>query len=283
MTLTLERPVDAARPGVWQVYQWELEKLSAQVRTRLAGALCLIGPLVFAVGLQLSSTLPADTLFGRWVGDSGFAIPLVVLGFAGSWGFPLVACLVAGDIFSTEDHHRTWTLILTRSVSRRDLFLGKVLATASYVGCAMTLLCLSSLASGLLLVGHRPLVGLSGNPVSAWHAVALVLSSWLVAAPSVLGFAALGILVSVLTRNGLAGVIVPTVVGLVLDLLLLVSGIGPVRELLPNAGFVAWHGLWTSPSYRQPIGWAVLSSLVCGAACLGISWRVFRRRDVTVA
>lgn len=281
MTLTVERQTAVEAPGVWVAYQWELEKLSAQVRTRLAAAVCLLGPLLFAAGLQLSSTVPADTLFGRWVGDSGFAIPLVVLGFAGSWGFPLVVCLVAGDIFSAEDHYQTWTLVLTRSVSRRDVFTGKVLAAMTYAVCALVLLCLSSLAGGLTLVGHEQIVGLSGNTVASGPATALVLLSWLVAAPSVLAFAALGVLISIVTRNGLAGVIVPTVVGLILELLLLVGGIGPVRPLLPNAGFIAWHGMWASPSFLLPIVQAVLAAIVYAAGCLAIGWRVFSRRDVT--
>jgi ABC-2 type transport system permease protein len=283
VTLTVARPVETASPGVWVTYQWELEKLSAQARTRVAGAVCLLGPLLFAIGLQLSSTVPADTLFGRWVGDSGYAIPLVVLGFAGSWGFPLVVCLVAGDIFSAEDQYQTWTAILTRSVSRRDVFTGKVLAAMTYAVCALVLLCLSSLAGGLALVGHQQIVGLSGNTVAAGHATTLVLLSWLVASPSVLAFAALGVLVSIVTRNGLAGVIVPTVVGLVLQLVLLVGGIGLFRPLLPNAGFIAWHGMWASPSFLGPITKAVLASIVYAAVCLGIGWRVFRRRDVTAA
>ena len=249
----------------------------------MAAAVCLLGPFLFAVGLQLSSTVPADTLFGRWVGDSGFAIPLVVLGFAGSWGFPLVVCLVAGDIFSAEDHHQTWTAILTRSVGRRHVFSGKVLAAMTYAACTLVLLCLSSLAGGLLVVGHQQIIGLSGNTVSGGQAIGLVLLSWAAVFPSVLAFAALGILVSISTRNGLAGVIVPTVVGLVLELLLLVGGIGPVRELLPNAGFVAWHGMWADPSFLAPVARGDLAALLFGGACLALGWRIFSRRDVTGA
>ena len=105
-----------------------------------AALVCLLGPLLFGRRPAVSSTVPADTLFGRWVGDSGYAIPLVVLGFAGSWGFPLVVCLVAGDIFSAEDHYQTWASILTRSISRRGVFAGKVLATSTYAVAALVLL-----------------------------------------------------------------------------------------------------------------------------------------------
>ena len=36
--------------------------------------------------------------------------------------------MVAGDIFSSEDHFGTWKTILTRSCSRGQLFAGKFLA-----------------------------------------------------------------------------------------------------------------------------------------------------------
>ena len=268
---------------LWQTYQWELEKLSAQFRTRAALAICLLGPVAFAVGLQASSTVPADTLFGRWVGTSGYAIPLVVLGFAGSWGFPLVTCLVAGDIFSAEDHYGTWMSLLTRSVSRRSIFFGKVLAAMTYAVAVMVLLTSSSLMAGVLIVGHQPLVGLSGNVVASTHAVLLVLASWAVAMPGVLVAASLGIVVSIATRNSLAGIVVPTVVGLVLQLMLLISGLGPLPRALPNASFNAWHGLWASPSFAGPLVTACTADLVYLAIFLSVSWLVFQGRDVTAA
>jgi ABC-2 type transport system permease protein len=268
---------------LWQCYQWELEKLTAQFRTRAAALVCLLAPAAFAIGLQLSSTVPADTLFGRWVGDSGFAIPLVVLGFAGSWGFPLIACLVAGDIFSAEDHYQTWTSILTRSVSRRSIFGGKVLAALTYTLAVVLLLSLSSLASGVLVVGHQPLIGLTGNEVPASRALWLVLASWGAALPAVLVSATLGIAISVVSRNSLAGIIGPTVVGLLLQLLLLVGGIGAVRTYLPNAAFVSWHGLWADPSFTQPMLLGIVAAAVYATAFLWLAWGVFRGRDVGAA
>ena len=52
------------------------------------------------------------------VTDSGFAVPLVVLGFAALWVFPVLASIVGGDLFSSEDRYGTWTTVLTRSRSR---------------------------------------------------------------------------------------------------------------------------------------------------------------------
>jgi ABC-2 type transport system permease protein len=75
--------------GVPSVHRGERRKLAAQLSTRLLAFLCAIGPLAFAAILGAQSGSPADTLFGVWVHSSGFAISLVVLSFAGSWGFRL--------------------------------------------------------------------------------------------------------------------------------------------------------------------------------------------------
>src|SRR5262249_29789537 len=75
----------AARAGAWVVYRWELIKLTRQVKAQVVVGLCLLAPFLFVAALNVQSNTPQDTLFGRWVHDSGFSIPLVVLGFAGQW------------------------------------------------------------------------------------------------------------------------------------------------------------------------------------------------------
>ena len=277
----LVRP-DRIRHPLWLTYGWEMEKLTAQFRTRLALGVAVLGPLVFAVGLTFATDVPADTLFGRWVGDSGFAVPLVVLSFAGAWVFPLMVCLVAGDIFSAEDHYRTWTMILTRSVSRRSVFGGKVLAAAVYSVVVVLLLTISSVLGGLLTVGHQPLVGLTGNLLPAGRAAVLVLSSWASVLPATLSFAALGVLVSVATRNSLAGILVPSIAGLVFQLLLLVGGpVDAARPFLPGASFVAWPGLFAEPAFPAPVWVGIAAATAYATTFLVLAWLLFRRRDVT--
>ena len=63
--------------------------------------------------------------FGRYVRETGLAIPLVLLLFGSIWLFPLIISLVAGDIVAAEDHNGTLKTILTRSVERQQLFLAK--------------------------------------------------------------------------------------------------------------------------------------------------------------
>src|SRR5205814_2381438 len=52
-------------PAIWTVYVWGLEKLTAQLRVRIAAAACLAGPFAFAAALKAQDSVPSDTLLGR--------------------------------------------------------------------------------------------------------------------------------------------------------------------------------------------------------------------------
>ncbi|MFJ5721297.1 ABC transporter permease [Streptomyces sp. NPDC093149] len=273
----------AARPrgGARTVYLWELEKLTAQWRIRAVLVLCLAAPFLFALGLRAQDTLPSDTLFGRWAHDSGFAVPLVVLGFAGQWALPLLVCLVAGDIFSSEDHHGTWKTILTRSRTRGQVFAGKTLAAITYSAAVVLLLGAGSLAAGVLVIGHQPLVGLSGQEIGAGRAAGIVVESWLYMLLPCLAFTALGVFFSLATRHSAAGIGAPAVLGLLLQLVSLVDGLGPVRRLLPTTAFDAWHGLTTDPAFHRPLVTGAYVSAGCAVVFLAAGHLLMLRRDFT--
>ncbi|MFE0385925.1 ABC transporter permease, partial [Streptomyces bungoensis] len=80
----------AGRVSVARGYRFELVKLVAQWRIRLLVLACWSVPGLFTAAVSLQSTLPTDTLFGRWMHATGWAGPLVTLGFAGTWALPLL-------------------------------------------------------------------------------------------------------------------------------------------------------------------------------------------------
>ncbi len=200
--------------GVRNAYDTELFKLMAQLPTRILVLICALGPLAFAAVLKIQSGTPSDALFGFWVHTSGFAISLVILGFAGSWGFPIIAGVLAGDLFSSEDRHGTWKTILTRSCTREDVFAGKLLAAGTCAVGLMLVLAASSLIAGIVLVGAHALVNLSGVLASPGRMLALTVVSWLICLLPVLAYTSLAVLFSVATRNGILGVLGPLLVAL---------------------------------------------------------------------
>ncbi len=282
---TISPTAPAARPelgisqGVRNAYETELHKLMAQLTTRILILVCAIGPLAFAVILKVQSGTPSDALFGVWVHSSGFAISLVILGFAGSWGFPIVAGVLAGDLFSSEDRHGTWKTILTRSCTREDVFAGKLLAVGTLVLGLMLILAVMSLIAGIALVGPHALVNLSGVLTSPGRMLALTVVAWLTCVLPLLAYTSLAILFSVATRNGILGVLGPLLVALVTQLLDLIGKGVIVHELLIGSAFDGWHGLFTSNPYFGQVFVGSVVSLIWIAACLAASWRIMRRRD----
>jgi ABC-2 type transport system permease protein len=273
--------VTASRPGVAAGFSVEVRKHVAQRRVRYAALVCLVAPVIVTVVLEGQQRPPKDTLYGRHIHDSGFAVALFVLTFAGQWVLPFLTALVAGDIFASEDHLGTWKTILTRSVGRSRIFSAKCLAAATFAIAVTAVLAASTIASGVLVVGHQPLTGLTGQAIGSSTALALVAASWATVVPPLLAFTAIAVLVSVLSRSPAIGTVGPILLGLASQLVGWLGGMDTARRYLPSTPFDAWHGLLTQQrSYGLITQGTFVSALWC-VACLGIALVVLRRRDIT--
>ena len=138
----------------------------------------LLAPIPIALVIHGQSRPPKDTLFGRFATDNGYALALLILGFASQWVLPLLTAIVAGDVFASEDQHGTWKTVLTRSTSRAQLFWAKVLTAVGFSALVLVVLAASTIVSSLLIVGHQPLMGLTGQTIASGTALQLVAASW---------------------------------------------------------------------------------------------------------
>jgi ABC-2 type transport system permease protein len=276
---TGELAFEGEKRGVWRVYRTERRKLASQLATRVLALLCVLGPFAFAAILGAQSASPADTLFGVWAHSSGFAVSLVVLGFAAQWGFPVIAGVLAGDLFSSEDRYGTWKMVLTRSCSRVDVFAGKVLAGATFSLAMLVITAVSSVLAGLVFVGDQPLVGLGGTLLSTGKTLWLVLLSWLISALPMLAFTSIAVLFSVAARNGIIGVLGPSLVALAMQLLDLVGTGTWVHLLLVGTAFNSWNALFTAHPFYGPLIVSAIVSVLWSVGSLTAAWLILRRRD----
>lgn len=282
MTTTLSpaaEPVAAARllPG----YRFELVKLLAQGRVRCVLLVCLLAPAGFVAAISRQSSLPTDTVFGRWMHDTGWAGSLVVLAFACSWGLPLLVSLVAGDVFAVEDRLGTWRHLLVAVRSPRRIFAAKALASLTLILVLVVCLVASSVVGGLTAVGSHALIGLDGHTLAAGEAGRIVLLTWLCVLAPTLAFAAVGLLGSVVLGRSPMGLLVPAVLALAMNLVLMLPVPVVVRFALPSNAFLAWRGLYTEPASTGPLLIGVLVSLIWAAVSTGIAYVLFLRRDFT--
>jgi len=266
--------------GTLAVMSVECSKLMAQLKARIVLAACVAGPFAFATAMRVQSNAPTDTLFGRSVTESGFAVPLVVLAFASLWLFPALTSVVGGDLFSAEDRYGTWRTVLTRSCSRGEVFSEKVLTAIGFSSLAIAALAVSSVAAGVLLVGSGPLIDLSGALRPPAQALIRVALAWATVLPPAFGFTALAVLLSVATRSSAAGIGLPVVSALAMQLYAFVDGPESLRQMLLTSAFGSWHGLLTEPPYYGPLVRETTVSAIYVVVCLAAAYRMLRHRDI---
>jgi ABC-2 type transport system permease protein len=274
------RPARRRRPRMSGIYGWELRKLLAQKRTYLGLAAAVIVPIIFVVALELQSGGPDDVPFGRYVRETGLAIPPVMLLFSTIWLLPLIVSLVAGDIVANEDGNGTLKTILTRSADRHQIFLAKVLAAFTYTVVALLLFAGSGLLLGGLRYGFNPLTSLSGTEISPGRALLLIGVAHAVYLMPLLAFASIAVLLSTVTRTSAAAIVGALLISFLMQIIGVITGLDALRPYLLSTQFDAWQGLLREPIDWAPIGRAAWVSALFGIPSLIAALFVFVRRDV---
>ena len=273
-------PTDPAAP-LLRSYRFEVQKLLSQWRVRLLLVACWLAPAVFVGVVGRQSTLPSDTVFGRLMHTTGWAGALVVLAFACLWALPLLTALVAGDVFAVEDRLGTWRHLLVAVRSKRRIFVGKALASATVILLLVVGLAVSGLVGGLVSVGNRPLAGLDGYAFTGSQVAGRYVLAWLSVLAPTAAFAAVGLLGSVVLGRSPMGLAMPAVLAVALDLVQLLPLPLAVRLALPSQAFVAWRGLFTEQVQTEPLVVGVVVALAWAAVATAAAYRLFLRRDFT--
>jgi ABC-2 type transport system permease protein len=279
--ITQPRAAGARPAPVRRSYRFELIKLLAQWPIRIALLACWIGPAVIVAIMSQQSSLPSDTVFGRWMSQTGWAGPLVVLAFACSWLLPLLTSVVAGDVFAIEDRLGTWRHLLVAVRSPRRIFAAKALASLTVVVLLTAGLAVSGVVGGLAGVGNQALVGLDGHLLTPGHAATAVLLAWAAVLAPTLAFAAVGLLGSIALGRSPMGLVIPALLALILAVVQLMPLPVIVRVALPSYAFIAWRGLFTDPTLTGPLLAAIAVSLAWAVAATALAYQLFMRRDFT--
>jgi ABC-2 type transport system permease protein len=267
--------------GAFVVYRWELRKLLSQKRTYLGLGAAMAVPIIFVVALTLQKGQPNDVAFGRYVRESGLAIPLVLLLFGSIWLFPLITALVAGDIIASEHHNGTMKTIFTRSLDRGQIFTGKAATALTYALVALLTMGATAIIAGTIKSGFHPLVTLSGTRVSAPRALGLVAASFAVYLLPLAAIACFGLFLSTLTRNSAAAVVGTLMFALLMQLIGILPGLGGLQPYLLTTQFQAWQGFLRVPVDWAPIVRAAWLTAAYALPPLFASYLLFLRSDIT--
>ena len=263
-----------------RIYKWELLKLLAQKRTYLGLGVAVLVPLIFTFVLIIKPGGPNDIPLGRYIRETGLALPFVVLFFMSIWAFPLITALVAGDIVASESHNGTLKTILTRSRDRGQIYAGKVLAAFTYTAVVVLAMGVVAVTAASIEWGFNPLTSLSGTTVSAQHALGLLAASLAIYAWPMAAIAAFGIFLSTVTRNSAAAVVGTLMWALLMQLLGVLPGTESIRPYLLGEQFQAWHGFLRTPADWTPVVRALWVCALYVTVPLAAGYLVFVRRDV---
>ena len=263
-----------------RIYKWELLKLLAQKRTYLGLSVAVLVPLIFTFVLIIKPGGPNDIPLGRYIRETGLALPFVVLFFMSIWAFPLITALVAGDIVASESHNGTLKTILTRSRDRGQIYAGKVLAAFTYTAVVVLAMGVVAVTAASIEWGFNPLTSLSGTTVSAQHALGLLAASLAIYAWPMAAIAAFGIFLSTVTRNSAAAVVGTLMWALFMQLLGVLPGTESIRPYLLGEQFQAWHGFLRTPADWTPVVRALWVCALYVTVPLAAGYLVFVRRDV---
>jgi ABC-2 type transport system permease protein len=280
--VTATRPLRTRRPSTATVYRWELRKLVSQKRTYLGLALVIILPLFFVIfqNVHQRHDRGAENIFAAQITQSGLATPVLMLLFLSVFMLPLAAALVAGDIVATEDGNGTLKTILTRSVNRGQVFVAKTFAALTYATIAVFLSAAVATVAGVASWGFRSVRTFSGTTVSASEALLLIFASNAIYLIPLLTVAAIGVLLSTVTRNSAAAVVGTIGVVILLFIVAQIPGLEGVKPYLLTEQFENWHGLLRTPTDWAPIAHSAWVCALYGVPALFAAYLVFLRRDV---
>jgi ABC-2 type transport system permease protein len=155
-----------------------------------------------------------------------------------------------------------------------------VLVAYAFSLLAVAALCASSVAAGVLFIGRQPLIDLSGVLMSPGQALGRTLLAWVTMVPPLCAFTSLAVLTSVLTRNSAAGVALPIVAGLAMQLCAFIDGPETFRWILLTSSFGAWHGLVIEHPHYRPLAYAIAVSALYVLVSLAIAYVTLQRRDI---
>lgn len=264
--------------GIWVAYRGEVFKLVAQRRTWLGVATAAIGPIVYLL-LELAQGPPHGPLANN-LGHTGVGYPLVVVKLIAVFGPAVIAALVAGDIVAGERADGTLKTVLTRSLSRTELLIGKLLALFTYLALALVVFFIVSIVAGIIAWGFHPLVNISGQRISAPHALGLDVISLLIYTLPVLAIASFGVFLSVVTGQSVPAVGGTIIYAMALQGVAAIASIRAAHPYLLTNQLTAWHDLFQTSTGGALIVRAVWVSAAFALPPIAAALIVFNRRDV---
>lgn len=230
----------------------ELRLLFGRRRNQLALAVLAGPPLLISIAVKSSASRPGREApdFFSSITQNGLFVALAALTIEMALLLPLAVSLVSGDSIAGEAHTGTLRYLLTVPVGRRRLLLTKYLSVVVYVVAATLVVTAVGVIAGLVLFGGGSMTTMSGTSLGAFPALLRVVLAALYLAVGLSALAAVGLLVSTLTEQPLAAMLVTVVFSTASFILDSIPQVGWLHPYLVTHQWAAFADL-----FRAPIAW----------------------------
>ena len=277
-----EATVGGRGSGIPGLLASELATLFRRLRTwMMLGALALV-PILLAVAVRIAGGARAGRgpAFLDQITENGVFVGLAALTIAIPLFLPLTVSVVAGDTIAGEASSGTLRYLLVAPAGRVALLAVKYVVAAVFCVAATLILVAVGVVVGAILFGAGLLTLLSGIQVSLADGLLRCLAVVAYVSVSMLGLAAIGVLLSTLTTVPVGAMAATAILAVAAQI---VGQIPQLSALHPYLFTDRW--LDFGDLLRSPISWdsfldnALLQAVwivVAGALAM---WR-FARRDV---
>lgn len=267
----------------------ELVKLARRPRTWLTLLLLNLLPTVVAVLLAVTDIGPRPgdgPAFLSAVLSNGALFAVAALAIVLPLFLPIAVATIAGDSIAGEASGGTLRYLLVRPVARSRLLVAKLIAVVVFTVVAVVLVAAIGFVVGKLLLGGQPLsastsvVSVSGTTLTAGQIVVRTLLAMAYVALSMLGVAALALLLSTFTDSSLSATLGALAFLIGSSLLLTLDAARSLQPYLPTRYWLSFIDLFRDPILWRDVERGALLQLVYVVVFLGIAWANFATKDI---
>jgi ABC-2 type transport system permease protein len=274
----------------------ELLSLIRRPRTWFAIALLCGLPTAVALVVHFSGLAPrpgAGPAFLSQVFTNGTLFAPAALALVMPVFLPAAVAVVAGDSIAGEASAGTLRYLLIRPAGRTRLLVAKLLSSAVFVLLAVVIVSLVGYLVGTRLFGsgHVSQYGVTGRggvvplsggrPLTQSELMARFGAAVLYVGVSMLGVAAVALLLSTLTRSGLAASLGAVAVLLTSQALDVLDAAGMLRPYLPTHYWLSFVDFFRNPILWTDIERGLLLQAAYVVVLLGAAWAWFTTKDIT--
>jgi ABC-2 type transport system permease protein len=272
------------------VIRVELVKMLRRPRTWVTIILLNALPTLVAVLLAATEVGPQPgegPAFLSAVLTDGTLFPLAALAIVLPLFMPVAVAVVAGDAIAGEAQEGTLRYVLTRPVGRTRLLVAKLVGVLAFVLLAVVLVAAVAYLVGRLLLGDGDVTaagavtGISGGSLTAQQLVERTLMSVGYVALSMLGVAALALLLSTVTDSPLGAALGALAFLIASTLLLTLDAAAALQPYLPTRYWLSFVDLFRDPILWRDVLRGLLLQGVYVTVFLGAAWANFMTKDVT--